>query len=98
MGPGCRGFGPGEVAFPASNAALRVSSLVNTSHNLQRLVFHQTRNAWIDQQMRAASRPPVRLMRDTIITGIGAGLATSLCGVLIRGLGWLLNFTIFGTG
>jgi hypothetical protein len=37
-------------------------------------------------------------MRDTIITGIGAGLATSLCGVLIRGLGWLLNFTIFGAG
>jgi hypothetical protein len=56
------------------------------------------RNAWIDQQMRAASRPPVRIMRDTIITGICAGLATSFCGVLIRGLGWLLNFTIFGAG
>jgi hypothetical protein len=35
-------------------------------------------------------------MRDTIITGIGAGLTTSLCGVLIRGVGWLLNFTILG--
>ena len=58
----------------------------------------RARDSWIDQQMHAASRPPVRLMRDTIITGIGAGLATSLCGVLIRGLGWLLNFTIFGAG
>ena len=58
----------------------------------------RARDAWIDQQMRAASRPPVRLMRDTIITGIGGGLGTSLCGVLIRGLGWLLNFTIFGPG
>lgn len=47
---------------------------------------------------QAASRPPARLMRDTIISGIGAGLATSLCGVLILELGWLLNFTIFGTG
>jgi hypothetical protein len=56
----------------------------------------RARGAWTDQQMHAASRPPVRLMRDTIITGIGAGLATSLCGVLIRGRGWLLNFTIFG--
>jgi hypothetical protein len=56
-------------------------------------------DAWIDQQIYAVSRPPIRLMRDTIITGIGAGLATSLCGVvLIRGLGWLLNFTIFGAG
>jgi hypothetical protein len=56
----------------------------------------RARDAWIGQKTRGASRPPVRLMRDTIITGIGAGLATSLCGVLIRGLGWLLNFTIFG--
>ena len=55
----------------------------------------RTRDAWIDQQMRAVSGPPVRLMRDTIITGIGAGLATSLCGVLIRGVGWPLNYTIF---
>jgi hypothetical protein len=47
----------------------------------------RARDAWVDQQMRAASRPPVQLMRDTIITGIGAGLATSLCGVLILGLG-----------
>jgi hypothetical protein len=39
-----------------------------------------------------------RLMRDTIITGIGGGLATSLCGIFIRGFGWLLNFTIFGAG
>jgi hypothetical protein len=58
----------------------------------------RARDAWIGQQLLAASPPPIRLMRDTIITGIGAGLATSLCGVLIRGLGWLLNFTIFGTG
>jgi hypothetical protein len=58
----------------------------------------RARDAWIDQQMHAASRPPVRLMRDTIITGIGAGLATSLCGVLIRGFGRLLNYTIFGAG
>ena len=56
------------------------------------------RDAWVDQQMMAVPRPTMRLMRDTIITGIGAGLATSLCGVLIRGLGWLLNFTIFGVG
>jgi hypothetical protein len=55
-------------------------------------------DAWIDQQMRVASRPPIRLMRGTIITGVGAGLATSLCGVLILGLGGLLNFTIFGVG
>jgi hypothetical protein len=58
----------------------------------------RARDAWIDQQIHAASRRPVRLMRDTIITGISAGLATSLCGVLIRGFGWLLKFTVFGVG
>jgi hypothetical protein len=52
----------------------------------------------LDRQMRAASRPPVRLMRDTIIPA-SALVWRHPCAASDSG-GWmgLLNFTIFGAG
>jgi len=50
-----------------------------------------SRDAWIEQRTRAASKPPLRLMRDTAINGIGGWSAAHLLArfwpVVRRGIG-----------